>query len=353
MALVLEPGPTRTLASLLGAPMGVASFLRIAIGMNAALAELHRHELVHKDLKPEHVLLNDAGGVCLTGLGIASRLPRERQSPEPPETIAGTLAYMAPEQTGRVNRSIDSRSDMYALGTIFYQMLTGVLPFAAGDPMEWIHCHIARPPISPLERVPSLPELLSELVMKLMAKSAGGLDVDLRRCLAQWESCGRIAPVPLGTGDVPDRLLIPETLYGRKAEVDTLLAAFDRVVVHGAPELVLVSGYSGVGNTSVVHELHKALVQPRGLFAAGKFDQYKRDIPFATLVQALRTLIRQILGKSEAEVAAWKEALQEAVSPNGQVIVSLIPEVELIIGAQPPVADLPPQEAKNRFRLSK
>jgi PAS domain S-box-containing protein len=358
VALVLEPGPTRTLASLLGAPMDVASFLRIAIGMNAALADLHRHELIHKDLKPEHVLLNDAGDVWLTGLGIASRLPRERQSPEPPETIAGTLAYMAPEQTGRVNRSIDSRSDMYALGTIFYQMITGVLPFAAADPMEWIHCHIARQPISPIERVPSLPELLSELVMKLMAKSAedryqsaGGLDADLRHCLAQWESSGRIDLVPLGTGDVPDRLLIPETLYGRKAEVDTLLAAFDRVVVHGAPELVLVSGYSGVGKTSVVHELHKALVQPHGLFAAGKFDQYKRDIPFATLVQALRTLIRQILGKSEAEVAAWKESLQEAVSPNGQVIVSLIPEVELIIGPQPPVADLPPQEAKNRFRL--
>ena len=358
LALVLEQRSTKTLASLLGSPMDIQSFLRIAIGICVSLAELHRYELVHKNLKPEHVLLAADDHVWLTGLGIASRLPRERQAPEPPETIAGTLAYMAPEQTGRMNRSIDSRCDLYALGIICYQMLTGVLPFTAEDPMEWVHCHIARQPEPPSRRVPGIPESLSAMVMKLLAKSAedryqniGGLETDLRHCLAEWESCGRIDNFSLGMGDVPDRLLIPEKLYGRKAEVDTLLAAFDHVVASGAPELVLISGYSGVGKTSVVHELHKALVQPHGLFAAGKFDQFKRDIPYATLVQALRTLIRQILGKSEAEVAGWKEALQTAVSPNGQVIVGLIPEVELVLGAQPPIADLPPQEAKNRFRL--
>jgi serine/threonine protein kinase len=153
VTLVLEQGPTRTLASLLGSPMDIQSFLRIALGITAALAELHRHELVHKDLTPEHVLLDKDGRVWLTGLGIASRLPRERQALEPPEAIAGTLAYMAPEQTGRMNRSIDSRSDLYALGINFYQMLTGVLPFTAGDPMEWVHCHIARQPVPPSQRV--------------------------------------------------------------------------------------------------------------------------------------------------------------------------------------------------------
>jgi len=284
LVLVLEPGPDRTLAAQLGSPMDVGSFLRIAIAIaiNAALAEVHRHELVHKDIKPENVLLDAAGHVWLTGLGIASRLPRERQAPEPPEVIAGTLAYMAPEQTGRMNRSIDSRSDLYALGVTFYQMLTGVLPFTARDAMEWVHCHIARQPIPPNHRAPGLPEPLSAMVMKLLAKMAEeryqstvGLDTDLRRCLTEWESEGRIDPFPLGEHDVPDRLLIPEKLYGRQSEIDALLAAFNRVAASGKVELVLVSGYSGIGKTSMVHELHKALVPFRGLFAAGKFDQYK------------------------------------------------------------------------------
>jgi PAS domain S-box-containing protein len=358
VALVMEQGPDRTLVSLLGSPMDIPSFLQIAIGITAALAELHRHDLVHKDLKPDNVLLDAAGHVWLTGLGIASRQPRERQALEPPEVIAGTLAYMAPEQTGRMNRSIDSRSDLYALGVTFYQMLTGVLPFTASDAMEWVHCHIARQPIPPSHRVPDLPVPLSVMVMKLLAKTAeeryqstAGLDADLRQCLAQWESNDHMDSFTPGQHDVPDRLLIPEKLYGRKPEIDVLLAAFDRVVASGTPELVLVSGYSGIGKTSVVHELHKALVPSRGLFAAGKFDQFKRDIPYATLVQALQTLVRQILGKREAEVAAWRDALQKAVSPNGLLIVSLIPEVELIIGRQPPVADLPPQEARNRFQM--
>ncbi|MEJ2592079.1 MAG: AAA family ATPase [Candidatus Thiodiazotropha sp.] len=358
VALVLAQGPTRCLAALLDSPMETQRFLQIAIGTAAALAELHRHELVHKDIKPEHVLLDDAGHVWLTGLGIASRLPRERQNPKPPGNIDGTLAYMAPEQTGRMNRSIDSRSDLYALGTTFYQMLTGVLPFSASDPMEWVHCQVARQPLPPDQRLVGVPGPLSELVMKLLAKtaeeryqSAAGVEADLRHCLGAWEANGRIDPFPLGAHDRADRLLIPEKLYGRQSDIDALLAAFDRVASSGTPEFVLVSGYSGVGKTSVVQELHKALVPLRGLFAAGKLDQYKRDIPYATLIQAIRTLIRQILGKSEAEVAGWREALQKAVGQNGQLIIDLIPEVELIIGIQPPVTELPPQEAQNRFRM--
>jgi PAS domain S-box-containing protein len=356
--LALEDGPTHTLASLLDSPMDVATFLPIAIGATAALVELHRHELVHKDIKPEHVLLDAAGHVWLTGLGIASRLPREHLAPDPPEIVAGTLAYMAPEQTGRMNRSIDSRSDLYALGVTFYQILTGQLPFTASDPMGWVHCHIALQPPPPSQRVAAIPQPLSEIVMKLMAKSAedryqtaAGLKADLERCAAEWLRQGRIAPFPLAARDIPDRLVIPEKLYGREREVAALLDAFNRVLASGKPELVLVSGYSGVGKTAVVNELHKALVPSRGLFAAGKFDQYKRDIPYTTLVQALQILIRQILGQSEAEVAAWRDAIQQAVSPNGRLILSLIPEVELIIGKQPPAPALPPQEARNRFQM--
>ena len=297
------------------------------------------------------------GHVWLTGFGIASQVPRERQAPAPPEIIAGTLAYMSPEQTGRMNRSIDARSDLYSLGVTLYQMLTGVLPFVAADPLEWVHCHIARQPIAPAD-LGVVPEPLSAIVMRLLAKNAeeryqtaAGLEADLRRCLSEWQSGGRIDPFPLGTNDFSDRLLIPEKLYGREREIDALLAAFDRVVVQGTAELVLVSGYSGVGKSSVVNELHKVLVPPRGLFAAGKFDQYKRDVPYATLAQAFQMLVRQILVKSEAEVGHWRHALVDALGPNGQLMVDLIPEVEFVIGKQPPVADLPPQEARGRFQL--
>ena len=342
-----------------GRPMEMTQFLRFAVGLAAALGQLHKRGLIHKDVKPANVLVNSATGqVWLMGFGIASRLPRERQSPEPPEFIAGTLAYMAPEQTGRMNRSIDSRSDLYALGVTLYEMLTGSLPFTASDPMEWVHCHIARQPVPPGERLKDVPGPVSAIIMKLLAKTAeeryqtaAGAESDLRRCLAEWETQGRIDEFPLGEHDTPDRLMIPEKLYGRAHEIDTLLASFDRVVASGTPELVLVSGYSGIGKSSVVNELHKPLVPPRGLFASGKFDQYKRDIPYATLAQAFQSLIRPLLSKSEAELRRWRDALHEALDPNGLLIVDLVPELKLIIGEQPPVPELPPQDAQGRFQL--
>ncbi len=359
MALVLEdPGGTPA-DRLLGRPLEVSHFLRIAIPLAGALRQMHERGLIHKDIKPANILADpESGGVRLTGFGIASRLPREHQAPAPPEVIAGTLAYMAPEQTGRMNRSVDSRSDLYALGVTFYEMLTGQLPFTAADPMEWVHCHIARQPMPPDERIGGIPGPLSAIVMKLLAKTAeeryqtaAGVETDLRRCLAVWESCGRIDRFALGAHDTPDRLLIPEKLYGREREIDTLLASFDRVVTDGTLKLVLVSGYSGIGKSSVVSELHKALVPPRGLFASGKFDQYKRDIPYATLGQAFQGLVRSILSQSEAELGRWRVSLSEALGPNGQLMVNLVPELELVIGKQPPVAELPPQDAQSRFQM--
>ena len=360
MLVLMDPGGEpldRILERRDGQPLELTRCLRIAIGLAAALGQAHRHGLIHKDIKPSNALVDDAGNVRLTGFGIASRLPQECQAPAPPEVIAGTLPYMAPEQTGRMNRSMDARSDLYALGVTLYQMLTGTLPFTAADPLEWVHCHIARQPTPPSERA-TVPWPLSNLTMKLLAKNAeeryqtaSGLETDLRRCLAEWESHGSIDAFPLGAHDAPDRLLIPEKLYGREYEVSTLLAAFERVVVEGTPELVLVSGYSGVGKSSVVNELHKVLVPSRGLFASGKFDQYKRDIPYATLAQAFQALVRQILVKSEVEVEQWRGALREAVGPNGQLVVNLIPEVEFILGKQPPVPELPPRDAQSRFQL--
>jgi PAS domain S-box-containing protein len=358
--LVLEDvGGFEPLDRLLAAPMEVESFLRLAIGIAGAVGKVHESGLVHKDIKPFNILLNRATGeVKLTGFGIASRLPREHQAPNPPETIAGTLAYMAPEQTGRMNRSIDSRSDLYALGVTFYRMLTGVLPFSAADPSEWVHCHIAKKPTPPAERLKTVPAVLSDVVMKLMAKTAevryqtaAGVEHNLRRCRAQWEAERRIDPFPLGERDPPDRLMIPERLYGREREVEVLRAAFDRIVAGGGPELFLVAGQAGVGKSAVVHELHCALAPTRGLFASGKFDQYKRDIPYAGLTQALRDLIRPLLNKSEAELAPWRAALSTALSPNGALMVTLIPDLELLIGPQPPAPELPPRDAQRRFQL--
>ncbi|MEY9381045.1 serine/threonine protein kinase [Rhizobium leguminosarum] len=357
--LVLEDPGGEPLARRLGTAMEPELFLRLAIGIAAALGKVHQRGLVHKDIKPANILVMGTGAeVRLTGFGIASRLSRERQALEPPEVVAGTLAYMAPEQTGRMNRSIDSRSDLYALGVTLYEMLTGSLPFSASDPMEWVHCHIARQPTPPNERAVDVSPAVSAIVMKLLAKTAeeryqtaAGVEHDLRRCLSQWEMRCPTDAFPLGERDIPDRLRIPEKLYGRDHEVETLLTAFDRVVLSGAPELVLISGYSGIGKSAVVNELHKVLVPPRGLFASGKFDQYKRDIPYATLAQAFQSLIRGLLAKSDADLALWRETLRETLGPNGRLMVDLVPELKLIIGDQPPVAELPAPDAQRRFEL--
>jgi PAS domain S-box-containing protein len=357
--LLFEDAGGEPLDRLLGRPFELKQFLRCGIGLAAALGQTHRRGLIHKDIKPSNVFVNAAvDQAWLTGFGIASRLPRERQAAEPPEFISGTLAYMAPEQTGRMNRSIDSRSDLYALGITFYELLTGSLPFTATDPMEWVHCHIARQPRAPAEQLSDIPRSVSAIIMKLLAKTpeeryqtAAGLESDLRRCLVDWDRERDIHDFPLGERDRPDRILIPEKLYGREGEIEWLLASFDRVVKSGTPELVLVSGHSGVGKSSVVKELHRVLVPRRGLFASGKFDQYKRDIPYSTLGQALQSLTRRLLAKRDSDLATWSDAIREALGPNGRLMVDLVPELKLIIGEQPAVPELPPQDAQRRFQL--
>ncbi len=351
-----DPGG-ELLSGLLAVPMETGDFLYLAAGIAGALSRFHQRGLVHKDLKPAHILVNCSDGQArLSGFGLASRLPRERQAPEPPETIAGSLAYMAPEQTGRMNRSIDSRSDLYALGVTLYQMLTGALPFQAADAMEWVHCHIARKAVPPHERIATVPAMVSRIVMKLLAKTAedryqtaASLEHDLQHCLADWHRQRRIDEFALDERGTPDRLLIPEKLYGREHEVDALVAAFERIVHSNSPELVLVSGYSGIGKSAVVNELHKVLVARRGLFASGKFDPYQRDIPYSTLVQAFQTLVRPLLGKSDSELARWRTALSDALEPNARLMTDLLPELKLIIGEPPPVPELDAPQAKRRF----
>jgi PAS domain S-box-containing protein len=358
-ALILEDPGGEPLDGLVEPPMELGLFLRLAVGLASSLSELHARGIIHKDVKPANALVDTATGrTWLMGFGIASRQGRERQAPEPPEVIAGSLPYMSPEQTGRMNRSIDSRSDLYAAGVTLYEMSTGTLPFAASDPMEWVHSHIARRPVPPAERRKEVPGPVSAIIVKLLAKTpedryqtAVGLERDLRRCLAAWDRVGQVGDFRLGEDDTPDRLRVPEKLYGRSREVDALLAAVDRMATSERPEVVLVSGYSGVGKSSVVNELHKALVPHRGLFAWGKCERSRRDGPFTALAQALQRLIQALLRKSEAELGQFRDLLREALETNGRLMVDLVPKLELVIGEQPKVAELPAQDAQRRFQF--
>jgi PAS domain S-box-containing protein len=355
--LLLDDPGGELLSRCLGQPWEIGAFLRVAVGLLVALGRVHEQGLVHKDVKPENAFVDPTSGQAwLTGFGTASPLARERPAPEPPHHIAGSFAYMSPEQTGRMNRSVDARSDLYSLGVTLYQMLTARLPFVAREPMEWIHSHVAREPAPIVAGRDEVLGSLPAVIMKLLAKtaesryqSAAGAEADLRRCLAGWDAAGAIPVFVPGENDSAGRLLIPEKLYGRRAEVQALLAAFASVLASGKKELVFIAGYSGIGKSSLVAELHKQLVPPRGLFAAAKFDQLQRDIPYATLALAFRTLTRELLGKSDDELAAWRAALYKALGSNGQWVVQLIPELERIVGKQPALADVPAAEAQSRF----
>ena len=355
--LILDDADGTPLSQLIGRPFKVDQFLRAAIAITRAVEQMHDAGIVHKDIKPSNVIFDSLKGAArLTGFGIATRLPKERQAPAPPSFIAGTFAYMAPEQTGRMNRSIDTRSDLYSLGVTLYQMATGELPFSATDAMEWIHCHVARPatPAHTKNREVLLP--ICDIIMKLLSKEAEdryqtaiGLRSDLERCLLGCTK-GELTRFALGEDDAPQRLQFREKLYGREREFGQLVAAFNRVATEGKTEVVFVSGYSGIGKSSVINELHRLLVPPRGIFAAGKFDQFKLGIPYATLAQAFRGLVTQLLSQDMASLSVWKQSVSDALGINGQVMVNLVPELELVIGPQPPLAELTGGEAQNRLR---
>ncbi|WP_232537301.1 AAA family ATPase [Cystobacter fuscus] len=356
--LILEDFGGESLDHLLGAPMDTERFLLLALHIAEAVADIHRQSVVHKDLKPQNILVGAATGeVKLTDFSIASRLPREHSSPCSPRHIEGSLPYMSPEQTGRTNRAIDSRSDLYSLGVTYYQMLTGRLPFDARDPLEWVHSHIARLPPPPREIVPEIPETLSRIVMKLLAKaaderyqSARGLAHDLERGLEQWREHGTLEPFPLGERDIAGLLRIPQRLYGREAELAHLRDAFARVVSRGMTELVLVGGNSGIGKSSLVRELHETVVRAGGNFLSGKFEPYARNVPYATLAQAFKALVLDLLAEDEERLRATKQALWDALGPNSKLILDVIPPLEHLLGRLPPVAELPPTDAERRFR---
>ncbi|MEG3929357.1 AAA family ATPase [Microcoleus sp. D3_18a_C4] len=334
----------------------VNEFLPIGIQIANSLDGLYRHHVIHKDLKPANILINPASKqVKLIDFSIASLLPRQTQEIQNPNLLEGTLAYISPEQTGRMNRGIDYRTDFYSLGVTFYELLTRQLPFQSDDPIELVHCHLAKQPIPVHHLNKSVPLVLSEIVSKLMAKnaedryqSALGLKFDLETCLYQWQKTGEIASFKLGQRDLCDRFIIPEKLYGRENEVFSLLAAFDRVSA-GSAEMMLVAGFSGIGKTAVVNEVHKPIVAARGYFIKGKFDQFGRTQPFSAFVQGFRDLMKQLLSETDAKLEQWKTQILAALGENAQVIVEVIPELERIIGEQPAAPELSGSAAQNRF----
>ncbi|MBN3944838.1 ATP-binding sensor histidine kinase [Nostoc sp. NMS9] len=331
-------------------------FLEIAIVLCNTLDILYRSRIIHKDIKPANILINpQTKQIKLIDFSIASLLPRETQTLISPNVLEGTLAYISPEQTGRMNRGIDYRTDFYSLGITFYELLTGELPFQSKDMMELVHCHIAKLP-APLEPF-NIPKSISDIVMKLMAKNAEeryqstlGLKYDLETCLTQLQSTGKIESFPIAQTDVCERFIIPDKLYGRETEVKTLLQAFERVSL-GTTEIMLVAGFSGIGKTAVVNEVHKPIVRQRGYFIKGKYDQFQQNAPFSAFVQAFRDLMGQLLTESDAQIQEWKSKLLEAVGENGQVIIEVIPELKRIIGIQPPAPELSGTAAQNRFNL--
>lgn len=337
-------------------------FLPIAIQIADCLEQIHAAHIIHKDINPANIVLNpETGQIKIIDFGISTILSRENPTFNNPNLLEGTLPYISPEQTGRMNRAIDYRTDFYSLGITFYELLANQLPFESEEPLEWVHFHIAKQPLSLKEINPSIPSILAEIVFKLMAKtaearyqSARGLKADLEQCWNQLKTTGFLSEFPLGSQDISDKFHIPQKLYGREGEIQTLLRAFDGVAAGGAnypSQMMLISGYSGIGKSAIVHEIYKPITEKKGYFISGKFDQYQRDIPYSALIQAFTELVEHLLTETEAKLQEWREKILAQLGANLQVIIEAIAAVELIVGSQPPVPTLPPAEAQNRFRL--
>ena len=334
----------------------VEDILSIAIDIAVIIGEIHAAHIIHKDINPGNIIFDHKSNrISIIDYGISTQLTIENPVLQSPNVLEGSLNYISPEQTGRMNRSLDYRTDYYSFGITLYELLTQTIPFKSKDPMELIHSHIAKQPVPPHEINKEIPKTLSNIVMKLVSKNAedryqssGGIILDLQECKEQIKVSGAISEFSLAQNDIPERFQIPQKLYGRVNEVNTLLSAFDRIIL-GTGEMILISGYSGIGKTVLVKEIYKPITRQRGYFISGKFDQFQRDIPYRAIVEAFSDLARQMLTEKKDILNNWVEKIISALGPNGQVIVDIIPDMELVIGKQPDILELGPAEAQNRF----
>ncbi|MBG0858907.1 MAG: AAA family ATPase, partial [Bacteroidales bacterium] len=372
-AIVMEDFGAESLKKILEKrKLTLFEFLRLSIGITEILGQLAQLNIIHKNINPTNIVWSqETDQLKIIDFGISAVLSREIAAIQNPNEFEGTLSYISPEQTGRMNRMIDYRTDMYSLGVTLYEFMTGQLPFPSRDAMELVHCHLAKMPEPPhmlqssgFEEESGIPVILSKIVLKLMSKTAEdrylsyfGLKHDLEKCSKHLKKTRTLSGLDFNPGenDFSDKLRIPQKLYGREEEILTLLDAFKRVcdTPHGAEvsEMMMVTGYAGIGKSALVNEIHIPIVEKRGYFISGKFDRFKRNIPYSALTQAFQDLMRQILMESESQINQWKARILEAVGPNGQVIIDVIPEVERIIGKQPPLPELPPKETQNRFNM--
>ena len=337
-------------------PLSTEQALAVAAELAGILGEIHSHDVVHKDIKPGNIIVaRDGLGVRITDFGIASLVLKNAQDTAAILRPEGTLAYISPEQTGRMNCRVDWRSDLYSLGVTLFHLFTGRLPFKAEDPLALIHAHIARVAPHASEVDPSIPRVIGAIIAKLLAKSpderyqnATGLKTDLLLCLESYRASGEIAAFPLGRFDISDKFHIPQKLYGRERELARLLAAFESIA-GGRGKMVAICGYSGIGKSALVHELQRPIVKRHGYFVLGKFDQFNQHTPYSSLIQAFRELMRQVLSQSSERVLRLKAKLSGALGENAQVIANVIPELAAVIGQPPKAAELPAAESQNRF----
>ncbi|MCP4131101.1 MAG: AAA family ATPase [bacterium] len=358
-AIIMEDINGQSLADILKSmKLLVDEFLTLAISISEIIGHIHHHNIIHKDITPSNIIWNiEKNIIRIIDFSIATELPREITSVNNPNVLEGTLAYISPEQTGRMNRSLDYRTDFYSLGVTFYWILTGRLPFESKDLLKLVHSHIAVLPVPPHEIDKIIPEAVSAIVIKLMAKnaedrylSAHGLKADLERCRQELRDTEAITTFELGLHDISEKFQIPQKLYGREEEIAMLMSAFDRVS-EGNTELMLISGFSGIGKSMLVNEIQRPLVKYRGYFISGKFERLKKDVPYSGIIQAFSSLARQILAEDKAKIALWKEKILSVLGPNGKIITDILPLFELIIGKQPDVPLLGSAESQNRFNL--
>jgi serine/threonine protein kinase len=337
-------------------PLSLKELLRIAIGITKGIEKIHAAKVIHKDINPSNLVFNrENGQLKIIDFGISTVLSRENPEIKNPEILHGTLPYISPEQTGRMNRSVDYRTDFYSLGVTLYELFSGKLPFQTKDPMELVHCHMTKIPIPPHEMNPDVRKVISDIVMNLLHKtaeeryqSARGIRADLEKYFEAVKKGEFSCVFPIRQLDFTDKFSIPQKLYGREKEVEILIDSFYRAS-SGQREMMLVAGYSGIGKTSLVREIYKPVTKQHGYFISGKFDQFQKNVPYSALVNAFQELLRQLLTEREHQIEIWCRKLLDVLGDNGQIIIDIIPEVELVIGKQPPVHDLPPVESQNRF----